>query len=268
MNIVKSIVIIFTIGLFFLSAIYGQTEQDFEIQGNDDGTVTILRYKGSERNITIPATILNSAVSKIYDKAFYNKLLTEVTIPEGVTHIGIDAFKNNKLGSIIIPDSVVYIGNGAFSLNKLTSISLPNSIKYIGANAFSNNQLQSIEIPDSVLVIGMKSFSTNKLNDIIIPNNVIYIGVKAFETNPINKITIGNNVVHISEGAFNFITTDFNISSLTIIIGENVEISNQGENGSYTRAFPFHFEREYINNGRRKGEYVYKNGKWIRNDSP
>jgi hypothetical protein len=78
----KWIVFLFTIELFSLSTVYGQTERDFEIQGNDDGTVTILRYKGSEKNITIPATILNSVVSKIYDKAFYNKLLTEEPVPK------------------------------------------------------------------------------------------------------------------------------------------------------------------------------------------
>jgi hypothetical protein len=39
--------------------LFAQNTSDFEIQGNDDGTMTILNYKGLEKDIVIPEKIFN-----------------------------------------------------------------------------------------------------------------------------------------------------------------------------------------------------------------
>ncbi|GAB6393207.1 MAG: leucine-rich repeat domain-containing protein [Treponematales bacterium] len=44
--------------------------------------------------------------------------LTQVTIPEGVTHIEGGAFSGNQLTKVTLPKSLVYIGYGAFSGQK------------------------------------------------------------------------------------------------------------------------------------------------------
>lgn len=249
--------------IFFAAALVcGQEENDFDIQSNGDGTVTILKYNGDEKNVTIPPEILSSKVTKIHDKAFYNMRLTGANIPDGITHIGINAFRYNNIKEISIPDSVNHIGAGAFSSNELVKVTLPGGIKYIGSDTFSNNKLESITIPEGVLVIGAMAFSRNRLNTIIIPSAIVYIGTKAFESNPIKDIKLGEGVSSIAGGAFYFNVSDFSITNITIMIGQDVEISNADSGRDTINAFPLRFDQYYNQSRRAKGKYVYNNKVW------
>ncbi|MBO5662013.1 MAG: leucine-rich repeat domain-containing protein [Tidjanibacter sp.] len=64
--------------------------------------------------------------------------LTEYTIPEGVTSIGLGVFENcSDLVSITMPNSVTSIGKSAFyCCSSLASITMPNSVTSIGMTAF------------------------------------------------------------------------------------------------------------------------------------
>jgi len=242
-----------------------QNERDYEIQANDTG-ITILRYKGVQRTIEIPGVILDKQVTVIADKAFYMKQLSSVIIPEGVTHIGPDAFKSNRLTEVTIPASVTFIGGGAFASNQLSSASLPAGLKYIASGAFANNKLADTAIPDGVVVIGIQAFANNLLSNIQIPEGTVYIGGKAFESNPIKQIVLPESVLYIGGGAFDFLTSTAGISSLSVQIGSNVEISAENDHGSYSRAFPFYFEKFYRDNGRQGGSYTYENSRWKFNE--
>ena len=70
--------------------------------------------------------------------AMYIGNSTEVTIPAGVTQIGMRAFYNCKLTKVIISDSVTSIGSEAFYGCPLTFVTIPISIDTIGPNAFNN----------------------------------------------------------------------------------------------------------------------------------
>lgn len=71
-------------------------------------------YKGAMPANT--SLILNAGTKGIADNAFYGKTgLVRVTIPMGVTHIGIGAFKNcAALKKVALPKSVISIGDAAF----------------------------------------------------------------------------------------------------------------------------------------------------------
>ena len=101
------------------------------------------------------------------------ELVSELTIPEGVTSIGNYAFYGCRgLTSITIPDSVTSIGNSAFRESNLETIVIPDSVTSIGYYAFySCYNLTSITIPDSVTSIGYYAFySCDNLTSVIFKN--------------------------------------------------------------------------------------------------
>lgn len=208
--------------VFLMASLYAQNTSDFEIQGNDDNTMTILNYKGQAKNVIIPDMIFNMPVTRLQNGAFQGKGITSVTLPTTITFIGDNTFEGNSLTTVALPDTLVYIGNGTFKNNKLTNIVIPANVTIIGSQAFYGNDLTSIVIPDNVKYIGNEAFRRNLLTRVIIGNGVIYIGNFAFYTGDRNNnsgnsvritdLTIGNNVMHIGSGAFNGI----NMTSLTL----------------------------------------------------
>ena len=184
---------------------------------------------------------INTETRVVCTNAFwYCKMLTDVTIPHGVSFIGEHAFSGCKsLISIEIPHSVICIGNRAFSdCNNLQQIIvdeknsvydsrnncnaiietksntlilgcqnmiIPDSVTSIGENAFSScENLTCLTIPGSIVSIPDTAFSFhNNLTSVIIQNGVKSIGKKAFSgcLNLIN-IVIPNSVTSIGEQAF------------------------------------------------------------------
>lgn len=94
---------------------------NFEILENEDGTVTISRYIGTETDIVIPSQIDGKTVSAIGNVtgttgAFEGCTnITAVVIPEGVTEIQDNAFYGcTSLETVTIPSSVTLLRNCAF----------------------------------------------------------------------------------------------------------------------------------------------------------
>ena len=89
-------------------------------------------------------------------------LVTDLTIPDGITKINYYAFINCiSITSVTIPDSVTSIGNSAFNgCSGLTSVNISDRVTTIGNMAFFGcSNLTSITIPDSVTTIGDHAFN-------------------------------------------------------------------------------------------------------------
>ncbi len=73
-----------------------------------------------------------------YDLYLNNELVTDITVPDGITEIGDRAFCGClSLKSVTIPNGVTSIGERAFEYcSGLTSITIPNSVTSIGNDAF------------------------------------------------------------------------------------------------------------------------------------
>ncbi len=134
-------------------------------------------------------------------------LLTELSIPGGVTAIGGMAFSNcSSLTKVTIPEGVTTIGASAFSgCGNLTSVSLPNSLMTLGNSAFSGcNALASVSLPSNVKTLGDSVFSScSSLKNMIIPDGVTSIGQWAFSScTQLESVSIGKNVRSIGDSAF------------------------------------------------------------------
>lgn len=197
--------IIIAVFIFFVcshNAVFSQNISDFEILPNDDGSVTILNYRGVLTDVVIPPAILNLPVTKIEERAFSGKGLTGVKIPNSVLYIDEHAFSNNQITRVELPASLIGIEDHAFYRNRISAAGLPPALGYIGKYAFAENRLTSIIIPDNVTVIGEKAFADNQLQTIQLGRKVSYIGRHAFLYNRALSVTLPDSVAYLGFGAF------------------------------------------------------------------
>ena len=111
---------------------------------------------------TVKSVVIESGVTNIGAGAFAYSKITNISIPNTVTDIGIAAFYNsNNIKTITIPDSVKTIGNAAFVRNGLESIVLPNGLKIIDYCMFIGcSNLKSVTIPGTVTSVGWRAFDS------------------------------------------------------------------------------------------------------------
>jgi hypothetical protein len=177
-----------------------------------DRTTLIQCPSGKVGSYPIP-----SSVTHIGTNAFYRcASLTNVTIPNGVIHIGDSAFALSGLTGVFIPNSVTHIGSTAFGgCFGLTSVTIPDHVTSISDSAFMNCQwLTSVTIPDGVTSIGNGAFRwCGSLTSVTIPNCVRTIGTYAFHScTSLTRVTVGHAVTTIGDYAFsdcNFLTSVF-----------------------------------------------------------
>ncbi|MBQ4502609.1 MAG: leucine-rich repeat domain-containing protein [Alistipes sp.] len=171
--------------------------------------ITKLSTQLFAKNNYVTSVSINGNITSI-DKAFSGcSRLTNITIPNSVTEIGIYAFDGcSSLTSVTIPDSVTTIGNWAFQdCSSLTNITIPNSVTEIGEYAFSScSSMTSVTIPNSVTEIGEYAFyKCSSLTSIIIPDSVTSIEGWAFsKCVNLTHIVIGNSVRSIGYSAFDY----------------------------------------------------------------
>ncbi len=109
-------------------------------------------------------------------------LLTDLTVPEGVTSIGARAFANcRQLTSVTLPSSLLSIGDGAFSYcGKLKSVEGLRGT--IGDRAFKGcTSLKTIDLAEGVVSIGEEAFyDCSALESVTFPRSLSSIGKNAF----------------------------------------------------------------------------------------
>ena len=191
---------------------------DWEYKPNDDGTLTITGYKGSDTEVVIPNyiggkkvkkvgidrtgsiwsdAILDDSGNKIWLASDYikgQKTIKRITISYGIEEIGNFAFCGTvEMKNVGIPSTVTSIGKYAFwACSSLENVTIPSSVTSIGAGAFNNcSSLKNITIPLGVTSIGRLAFnSCSSLTDIIIPSSVTTIGDMIFYGIPSITVTV------------------------------------------------------------------------------
>jgi hypothetical protein len=164
----------------------------------NNGAITITKYTGTNTVVVIPGTTNGYPVTSIGFEAFFGGDLTSVTIPNGVTSLGIAAFEECwYLISVTLPDSITNIAEAAFGgCISLTNVMIPNSVTSIGDQAFTECfSLTSVTIPNRINSILEFTFQNDPgLTNVMIPNCVTSIGEQAFFncTNLISVYFTGN----------------------------------------------------------------------------
>ena len=225
--------------LFVLPAV-AQAQLTFTT--NNDGTLNIRGYTGSNSVVVIPSTTNGLTVTSIGTSAFFDcSSLTSVTIPNSVISIGSTAFDYcSGLTSVTIGNGVTSIGNGAFNwCNNLTAITvdaLNADYSSVDGVLFDKSTNTLIECPEGIT------------GSYTIPNSVTSIANLAFDLcNSLTSVTIGTNVTSIGDDAFDYcdrltaITVDTNnpaYSSVNGVLFDKNQITlvtyPGGLGGSYT----------------------------------
>ncbi len=165
-----------------------ETEIDtsvFEYKENEDGTITIYKYTGTDETVVFP--------SEIDEKKVKN-------IGRGTFHSGYDLFKH-----VIISEGITELGSAFNSCENLETISLPSTLQTIGESTFSGCiKLSEINLPEGLVSIGDWAFyKCVKLNNVVLPDGLINIGRSAFSNCcSIEKLTVPDSVTQIGERAF------------------------------------------------------------------
>ncbi|MBQ5399002.1 MAG: leucine-rich repeat protein [Ruminococcus sp.] len=212
----------------------------FEYFLNDDDTVSVLKYKGESKKLTIPKYLDGYRVTGIKKTAFPHEM-TEVNISSEITRISPAAFDFTKI-SVINVDSgnekyssdngILYNKSGSKLLRfppmrQLKEYSVPEGVREIGSHAFYECQIKRVKLPPTVSKIGSSAFAsktfrqgTHKvyddskeedflsthslLGEIVFSEGLEEIGRSAFKRASLESVSIPDSVKKIGESAFEF----------------------------------------------------------------
>ena len=197
----------------------------------EDGTLALTGYTGSEGVLTLPEEIGGVPVTAIADEAFAgNSVLVNVTVPgtirtigeaafagssklkrvnvqQGVSYIGSQAFTDCPvLTRAILPESGVTLGNKIFKYcYSLKTVNLPEGITELPLQMFWECQsLTGITLPEGIETIAPAVFyNCISMASANVPESVTSIGDKAFFTcSSLLSLTLTENVTYIHDLAF------------------------------------------------------------------
>ena len=159
-------------------------------------------------SITIP-----DQITEIGDYAFYgNPTLKTVNFHAGITRIGMGAFYETLLTRVSIPNPDCEIGNSCFSNSQVSSISLPQGMKKLGRHVFFYcPNLTSITLPEGMEEIGLMCFASCSLTSVNLPSTMVKLDSCSLQDNPFTSINL-KNVKFVGRQAFSQCT---NLTSVT-----------------------------------------------------
>lgn len=127
----------------------------------DGGEVTITEYTGTSEHVLIPDTIDGLPVTALGHRAFYEKTVTTVVVPDSVTEIGAACFSgDNYLVSLKLPDGLKRLPPASLeSCMRLYDFDLPQSLEKIYSSVFEfNYYLTHLTLPSSLTEIEQQNF--------------------------------------------------------------------------------------------------------------
>ena len=207
-----------------LSARWQGVTDTFEYT-EENGEITLTKFKGGVTDVIIPANINGVAVTKLADGIFRNNTkITSVTFDGSFENYDAKLFQGcTSLRSLVISgvyDKQLYYLFGD-SINKIpesfVEITFAENSNYVDGTIFKNevaNHTVTYVIPDGTTEITRNQFDGYMhLQAVYIPDSITNIGASAFNScYKLTSITIPNGVTCIKENTF------FNCEALTDIL--------------------------------------------------
>lgn len=134
---------------------------DFTWETQADGTAIITEYVGESKHVVVPDMIDGIPVTALGEKAFYEKLVTTVVVPDGISTIGAACFSGcNYLVSLRLPDQLEVMERALIeSCMRLIDFSLPQGLKKIEQGTlWFNSYLETLVLPEGLETIEAYNF--------------------------------------------------------------------------------------------------------------
>ena len=168
----------------------------------DKPAARLISYPAGRTDVTfaVPAW-----VCEIGAYAFSSKSLASVTLPGGVTEIGMGAFtKCSALVTVELPEGLQTIGDYAFTYSRLKSVDLPEGLRRIGRMAFESSDITAITLPEGLVEIGDEAFSScSSLTEVSFPSTLDRIGKMAFYCcTSLSGISLPEGLTRVGDDAF------------------------------------------------------------------
>ncbi len=185
------------------------TYGDFQYKIEDDNSCTITDYDGMASSLSIPSTINGHTVKQIDTGALSdNRIITSVTIPNGVTTIGFSAFNGCiKLEKIKFSSNLDTVCENAFNNTKWFD-NQSNGLVYVGKVAYKYKgdmpRNTKITVKSDTVSISESAFKDcANLTAILIPSSVKHIDKYAFyNCQGLTKLNFNDGIERIENDAF------------------------------------------------------------------
>ncbi len=159
------------------------TDGDFVYTVSGD-QATLMRYDGTDTDVTVPPTLGGCSVTEIGMYAFSEREVERVMLSEGVLRIGLNAFGNaESLREVILPDTLERLDGDVFrNCRSLERVVLPNGLAEIGTSAFWGcASLREITLPDTLTVLGTAAFyGCESLERVHLPDSLDTLPMSCF----------------------------------------------------------------------------------------
>ena len=185
------------------------TYGDFQYKIEDDNSCTITDYDGMASSLSIPSAINGHTVKQIDTGALSdNRIITSVTIPNGVTTIGFSAFNGCiKLEKIKFSSNLDTVCENAFNNTKWFN-NQSNGLVYVGKVAYKYKgdmpRNTKITVKSDTVSISESAFKDcANLTAILIPSGVKHIDKYAFyNCQGLTKLNFNDGIERIENDAF------------------------------------------------------------------
>lgn len=181
------------------------TNWDYRVDGS---YITIIEYTGSASNVTIPDNIEGYPVRKInYDAFKNNRIISTVTIPEGVTDIADGAFAGSSLSTLnynAVNCNSMYGSRVFENCINFKSLNIGDGVESLPASAFVGTAITNVSIPNSITEIPDYGFKNCKsLTSVDVGKNNLYIRYEAFSgCTGLKRLKLGDKTKELGTSSF------------------------------------------------------------------